>query len=60
MNIVVSLVRFNKGIVSHRFKFPSDLSIKKVTKESKIPGVLVDWLNGNVGPLSKIGRREDC
>ncbi len=60
VNIVVSLVRLNKGIVSHRFKFPSDLSIIRVTQESEIPGVLVDWLTGNVRLQSKIGRREDC
>ncbi len=34
--------------MSHRFKFPSDLSIIRVTKESEIPGVLVDLLNGKL------------
>jgi hypothetical protein len=48
VNIVVPLVRLNKVIVSHQFKFPSDLSIIRVTKESEIPVVLVALLTGNV------------
>ncbi len=42
VNIVVSLVGETKVYVSLRFKFPTDLSIIRVTQELEIPGVLVD------------------